>query len=855
MATIWSALQYGWHHVYWLTIEGVPVVWSESATGKTLPSGYTSEVAGLVIDDSAAVGSEVDPIGGVGKSLPLTFRLQDSTTARTYLKRWSKEMRITADLAGTAGATTLTVDDSTGWSAADTLYIGNENITIGSVASGTSLTGCTRGVAGYRYPHPAGGVAALVTDAPRWWRGREVKLWATPVDPTGSIAGSAIDGDAALIWRGHIERGPWRNGLHFEFDAQALDRRLAMPLGQRWSGVIVDAEQRFAVSKAASVHFLFMTRNAAHVIVNSGSMKLEPFSADSDGDMLTGDEIRARIVAEFATKKITGVDAMRWQKSGFKGINDPALSQVIYRASVDFTPDANVRAYTAIWAGEMCQPNPPDYNGIVASIVAGQSDVTNWVTTENPFRQTSQGAMPLEYSTTVQLLEGDAGDVPPTGIVRVGDLVFTYAKRESQQGLVYLSNLVEVTLTGAAGVTAGAECAILAGDGGPTLPSALPDVMRRMLASSGEANLRNATFDTLNSGQGYGLDDDQVDHIPIGNVLGNGLLGQLKVQVAPDDESFEDRFDGLLKLTQRAIVMRPDTSGKAKITCKDIGNVAGYTTTIGDADLLVTGGDPVVAERVDDWPNRIEVACTVAGKTVARYVYADRPAIAAQGGRSLELELPIAKPTSAAAFLAAWSMQLLSAGQFLQVMRLRVVPWVDAEIGDGVQLAITHPAVWDWATGSPGFTGGGTVIGRSVRLATGETTLKILVSSAANPATLCPSAVCLATDHTTTPTRIDVPLGYLEHFSDAIKAAGAAVRVLHYRPGQAEGVAEGFNISAAAMSGGLCRLTVASNVGSPTLTVTGTADTDASHLTLPESANDDDFQARFMHDADGSRFV
>ena len=105
------------------------------------------------------------------------------------------------------------------------------------------------------------------------------------------------------------------------------------------------------------------------------------------------------------------------------------------------------------------------------------------------------------------------------------------------------------------------------------------------------------------------------------------------------------------------------------------------------------------------------------------------------------------------------------------------------------------------------------------------------------------------------PTTIDVEGKYLAHFTNALAAAGADIRVLHYRPGQAEGVSEGYNISAAADNGGNCRLTVDSLVGTPTLTANNPVETDSSHLTLPESANDDAYQARFMHDADGSRFA
>jgi len=130
------------------------------------------------------------------------------------------------------------------------------------------------------------------------------------------------------------------------------------------------------------------------------------------------------------------------------------------------------------------------------------------------------------------------------------------------------------------------------------------------------------------------------------------------------------------------------------------------------------------------------------------------------------------------------------------------------------------------------------------------------VSGADNRGALCPSAGVLSFQGTAAnPTSIDVPGKYLSHFSNALAAAGGNdVRVLHYRPGSAEGVSEGYNISAAADNSGNCRLTVASNVGTPTLTANNPLEYDSSHLTLPESANDDTYQARFMHDADGSKW-
>ena len=75
------------------------------------------------------------------------------------------------------------------------------------------------------------------------------------------------------------------------------------------------------------------------------------------------------------------------------------------------------------------------------------------------------------------------------------------------------------------------------------------------------------------------------------------------------------------------------------------------------------------------------------------------------------------------------------------------------------------------------------------------------------------------------------------------------VRLLHYEPGQgAEGVTRYYDISGVADTGSACRLTVNAVGGGAVLTT-------SSYLTWPESANDDAWQAQWMHDGDGSRWV
>jgi hypothetical protein len=100
------------------------------------------------------------------------------------------------------------------------------------------------------------------------------------------------------------------------------------------------------------------------------------------------------------------------------------------------------------------------------------------------------------------------------------------------------------------------------------------------------------------------------------------------------------------------------------------------------------------------------------------------------------------------------------------------------------------------------------------------------------------------------PTTIDLPQAYYTIMFDAYtNRGGTYLRLLHYEPGEgAEGVTQYYDISGVADTGSVCRLTVNAVGGGSILTA-------FSYLTWPESANDDAWQAQWMHATDGSRWV
>jgi len=133
--------------------------------------------------------------------------------------------------------------------------------------------------------------------------------------------------------------------------------------------------------------------------------------------------------------------------------------------------------------------------------------------------------------------------------------------------------------------------------------------------------------------------------------------------------------------------------------------------------------------------------------------------------------------------------------------------------------------------------------------------LTLLADSGVAVTSLSPAAAVAGYDVAAAPTYIDLPLGpgqgYLMHMQAALSDAGGNVWLQHYVRGGTETTTQLHEISAAAESGGLCRLTVASTVGGHSLSLSTSA---PSYLTLPtlDGAKVSAWQAMFAHVDDGT---
>lgn len=847
---VWQPLRYGWQHVYWLTIEGIGPVWCERALSKTLPGSHTAESATLVVDGSAQIGAEIDRDTGIGAGFPLSFRLLDSSALSALMQRPSAQTYLTADL--TSAATTINVSDTTDFAASGTVYVGKERVTYTGKGA-TTLTGCTRGTAGYAYPHQDRGGAALVTDTPRYWRGRHVTLYAQPIDTAGYAPGTAWTDDSAVIWRGYMADEPQRVDDGWSFGALPLDRLLARPLVGDLSGVVTDMEPRFQVTADAVIVELWRYTTAPAETYYQ--ISLSPF-ADAGfayGDWIGVSEANAAIKAAWATEVaaqgLTWLGDMLIMQAGApyskpKGtINKGDWVPLI---EVKQSADTDGLKIQTLWFGAFAE--------IKASWGAGGTpgDVTvnlgfnySWTPYDvNTAQQFAGFALPR---CTVSFDQGDPGTIPATGALRIGQDVWTYQARlqTPSAAVVQFAGLQPVGATDNATITVGATAHVVIRDSGD-----LADVCRRMLHSSGESGLRSSTYDTLPGIVGYGIPDGMTDDTAIGNVLSEGWLDALTLEPTLAGKSLADVLGGTLALSQRALVVTDDGSGgDAALTAVQTAAAAGgYDVEIADADV-VTYPDVEIEVSKPSAPNMITTLLEVDGQTIHTIREVDAARVPAEGVVGLEYRVPSSDRVAMLPAAAGWMLSRIVGDSQASVVQVAVAPWVVCRPGSVAQLSVTHPRLWDWSTGTQGYTGRARCIGRTVSLDDGIQTLTLLLDGLATGTAVCPAAPVVAYDDATTPTRIDLHRDYYPIMSQALANASGAWRLLHYEPGSgAEGVTEYYEVSAVTDTGSVCRLTVSTIGGGSVLSA-------SSWLTWPESANDDAWQAQWMHDADGTRWV
>jgi hypothetical protein len=854
----WDAVRYGWGVVYWLTVEGIPVVFAERALGLTLPTGYEAEDGSLVIDDSSEIGSEVDRRRGVSAGLSLGFRLLDTATVRGYIAAPS----LTATLSLDVNATQNTVDvvSTSGWPNAGRFWLGHELISY-TGKTATRFTGCARAIVGLPYKHTTASVGNVATDKPRWWRGRMVTLYATPVDPAGKASGATLATDAVTVWRGKVSDGPVRGMSWWDFQADALERVLDRPLAAKLSGKVVPTAKVYLVDVALGMEFSAVARLVTGAITWQYTFNLKPFAGQTAGTYLSGEEMRQLITTAWsaavtAANASAKLGAMSWLPTSIK-VQETWKSTKTYTGfapGVQFSADANVwkLTYYLRWMGSISAEIDNETEGIFGTngLPAGVL-YFQWLGADNPL-QSAYSTGPT--SLTVALDSGLDALVPTKGTLRMtpqtdgaSPMLLDYSARTiGPAGIVFAqlhphgqpSAYIQITSE----EFVGAPVEILFADEGNPDGCAL-----RLLHSSG-TGLRSAAWDALSEGQGYGLDDDYVDDDSFTGLLGAGGCGQLGVRVSAAAASFADLFGGLLALSRMAIASR-QVNGQLKLAVVRTDAIgADYWTTITDADLLSISDQPVQPQPRLTPLNRITVSRTPYTEdgegSEDKAVFSDIPAILALGEEGLDAAIPCVDNTQLVEYAYPLAVTTFASDQTAQAVTLWVPPWVDAEVGDLVKLNLTHPALWDYTANAPGYVGTGRVLGRTMEPRTMRVKLTVLINSSIKTYSLAPSARVLGWGGAANnPTTIDIGPEYLTRFQAAIAVAGWCW-LWHYKPGQTETSATKLAVSAAVLNGGNTRLTVI-NWSGGTLSLG-----EGSRIAFPWTNDSNDYHKQFTHNGD-----
>jgi len=833
-------------------VSGIPIVFAERALAKTLPTQWLIEDASLVIDDSAEIGVEqIDRDRGIGVGLDFTLKLLDTDAVRDWLRRWSQQCTLTANL--NPGDAVVTVDDTSGFDAAGEIHIGLERIAYTGTTA-TTFTGLTRATCNsLECQHKTGTTGQVVTDRPRFWRGRDVTLWASMADPSGYVCGTAlVSQEATQLWRGRIASQPERHNDGFSFNCQSLDRALDEKLGAKISGEVYGGGDSYLLIESYTIRAYLVGANAAGATIYTADIKFSPFKGLFN-TYKTTEQIRTLISSSFGTAVAAAgagahVGAWVWDFHDGK-----------WKASIDLIKDVLVYGVNFwLWLdGEEWSAFPVFL--FPAGMLTDFGLQLNIFPNDVPiFSPNDADGKALATGVDIDLSGGDPADVIPPGVVRIqsGDIACTYtfsnvgSNVNSNKSLLHLQGIKPMQGQKALTIEQlkDATVEVLSSDSGTFDVLAL-----RCLQSSG-TGLRGA-YDLLERGAGYALDQSVILESTFTEAMAAGHTGNLQGQISAADSSFSDLFGGLLALFRLAIVSRPtrgELNTPVRLQIVHTAQGTEYTAKIIDNDLLSHESDPIQSVKRLQTPNTVTILRQIDGNDKPdRITINDVPSIEAIGKLGAEYKIAA---TDRAALETAASGQVATQfayDQTVQALEIKVHPAIDVDAGDACLITTTHPAVWTWnaSPGRVGYTGPGRCTGRKFGLKSLCATLLVLIDGSLKMRALSPAAPVLVFDVAGAPTWIEVALKYLEHFAFSISDAGGPVKILHYQPGQVESAGQSYTISAAVNVAGFCRLTItpASQIGVFNLS-TGLQST----LTLPLTADVTDYQEQFAHTDDGS---
>ena len=747
-----TQLKRGWSELYAVTIEGIPYVFVEripkrvdTTSSVGLPTGYTSAVDALTIETDQSVSITLDRKSGgsSGTSFDLTLdydSLKDSGLLPILFKQATNRAILTTDLAH--NATTVTVDDTTGFASAGMLYLGRELVTY-TGKTGTTFTGCTRGVAGYAYKYDDESPTYRVgSDIPIVWRGRFVTVHAHLVSPEGRILDSQWTTGTyhREIWKGQIDSVAEPIGRGFRFRSMPLVRTIAKPIGSDTKGDLYAVDPSdpatfagFPVGDFDQGVLVYLEQGS-----NSGSAEIDPFDTVSDsviwlgqwGQKLTNG---INTASAFSSLSFSASELSFDMRNGQPAIsinfvyqgNDELIGHLTISASGPyFLEPGTYLIEGGQWSRSARFVIPIRYAPIASGYLPVKTTTgSGWMNQAIP-------------STGFGVIESEGGSELLTWSATVDNT----ASLDADLGSIVLLKISErgINGTGFLDLTHGGTLTVTAGYAGT-----VTDAIRTVMESSGTG--ARGTYDTLALGFGYGIPEAWIDETAGGLGGFQGLSTNTVDMVAGGRVSLEELAGGYLVLNNTAITQQRSDDGLrlALVSTSPPAAVDQTMVSLEADDAILSRVEPA---RLIDAPNivKIDTSGIMGGQELTAV---DLPRVQAEGPN----ELTITAPGITVAQAGAYAQAVIALGDGLQSITVKVGAWVELEPGDPVQIDLAHPAVYDFAEAerAPASVAG-RVVGSRFNLADGTQDLTILIRGAYVGARfLCPSQAVQSKDSTT----------------------------------------------------------------------------------------------------------
>jgi hypothetical protein len=746
-------LKRGHGYILAAEVEGIGIVFAEripqradAASSPSLPASYTGASGSLLIRDGQALSIEADRDTGIGRGtaweMLLSWEsLQEEGLLDVLFKRPTVLARLTESIAW--DATTIGVDDVTGWPSSGTAYLGRERIDYAGVdAVANEFTGCTRGVLGLNYDYDANdpGDYKTLTTIPTMWRGRFVTLHQHLVSAEGRILDSTwFTGDYhRQIWRGFIDATPMPDSFGMRLRCLPLCRLPAREIGQSPTAEILSMyapindwpfpRERFPVYVTEQSQITIRIGYKVKATGVKGVLTSTGPDIGTPGGLHTGiqplrswwDALADRLTTDLVDG--SSVFDVVYSVEPFGPDTD---NEILLMGQVALAYDVDVYSIYSV----QVEVSPGCY-WIRPTVSIGWAFYGNIIEINIAYAVTlAVGAWLALYSREGVWLLDSA--IPDSGIGLAeadrGEIIRWDQKATTVNTQAVLIRVAERTV----GKVNGKKAQLRQGGTFRFVTGAygrIPEVVKTVLQSSGTG--QRGTYDTLGTAAGYGLPADWMD------VSAYPLSPAEVALVDEEAASLADLAGGWFRLQGLCLVQRRLASGEVALTLVFVDPTEnGGALELAQADVQVAG---VSVPRLVEAPNQIKIDTTAGPYAGPVYVINSLAQAQQEGTRSTEISAPQATAQAAVAL----AVTLLRRGRGQSLIKLTVGPWVDLQVGDVIDLKTAHPSQYDWANASrqPADVPA-RVVGWKLNLWTGEQELTLLLAgSGALSVNLCPTA-------------------------------------------------------------------------------------------------------------------